>query len=117
MAEVIKKCIDCKRAFTSTHPKQVRCLACQEIRNKELREQYRQQQKHKAKQPTDPDPNECKRKKSCKYGGNMGGVKICDYYTITGERRGCPVQGCTKYKRKPRNKKQEVDNEHVLDKQ
>lgn len=107
MAEEIKRCIDCNKKFTSNHHKQVRCPACQEIHNNEMRKIYN---RSRPKLQRAPDPNECKRKETCRYAGQAGGIKICDYYTITGERRGCPVKGCTKYKRKPRNKKQEVRN-------
>ena len=105
MKPEFKNCIDCKTLFLQKRENQVRCPACQEIRNRELRKTYRKECKKPEKAP---DPNECKRKKSCRYSGKMSGMLICNYLSITGERRGCPVQGCTKYKRKPRLKKQEV---------
>lgn len=107
MREAYRKCRSCGKVFLSKHPQQVRCPDCQRVHVKELQRKY---QKEKEKiQPT-PDPNECSRKKSCKYGSRSGGLWLCDYLAITGEMRGCPVQGCTKYKRRPRGKKQEVEN-------
>lgn len=47
----------------------------------------------------------CKKKRSCTYGGKMGAVDICDYYEKTGTRRPCPVQDCTEYKRRSGRRK------------
>lgn len=41
---------------------------------------------------------ECERK-NCVYHPKMKG-NTCDYYLITGKRRGCSVMECDKYKRK-----------------
>ena len=114
MAKVTKRCMDCNKEFISDRKNQVRCPECQKAHMKVMRQHWKKekQAKHKAA----PDPNECKRKDTCVYAGKMSGIPFCNYLSITGERRGCPVQGRTKYKRKPRKKKQEVDNEHILDK-
>lgn len=42
---------------------------------------------------------ECKKMKSCRYGGKMGGIPICNYLSLTGKRRPCPPDKCTEYKR------------------
>ena len=47
----------------------------------------------------------CKKTRSCRYGGKMGGIRICDYYEITGTRRPCPVQDCTEYERRSGRRK------------
>ena len=42
----------------------------------------------------------CKKTKTCEYGSKMSGIPICDYIGVTGHSRGCPIEGCTKYKRR-----------------
>lgn len=96
-------CVDCGKTFTAKHLRQVRCPDCQKVRTRERQSEYR---KERNKSLHKHDPNDCRKKKSCKYSGRAGGVPICDYLEKTGERRGCPVEGCTKYKRKSR----EVEN-------
>ena len=101
--EAIKNCIDCRRAFISKHPNQVRCPECQRTHTKAMQDKWKKAKRTEPKKA--PDPNECKKKEKCIYGGTAGGIKICDYYSITGKRRGCPVKGCTKYERKQKRKK------------
>ncbi|MGN1167224.1 MAG: hypothetical protein ACI4S2_12455 [Lachnospiraceae bacterium] len=110
MKPVFKKCVDCRKVFTQKHPQQVRCPECQRVHVKRMSKEYRK--KH-AKPVKPKDPNECSRIKSCKYGGMMGGIPICDYISITGKRRPCPVQGCTEYARKGkgRSRAKEKQNE------
>lgn len=38
---------------------------------------------------------------TCLWGGTCGGEKCCDYYFVkgVGNRRGCPPEKCTKYKK------------------
>lgn len=104
MAKEIKRCMDCNKEFVSSRKNQVRCPECQKIHIRNYKKERRAESK-----PA-PDPNECKKTDSCIYAGKMSGIPFCNYLSITGERRGCPVQGCTKYKIKPRNQKQEVEN-------
>ena len=108
MAEETRRCIDCNKEFISSRKNQVRCPECQKAHLKVTQQNWKKENRGKHKPA--PDPNECKRKKTCAYAGKMSGIPFCNYLSITGERRGCPVQGCTKYKRKPRNQKQEVEN-------
>lgn len=96
--------MDCNKEFISDRKNQVRCPECQKIHVRNWKKENR------AKHKPAPDPNEFKRVGSCAYAGKMSGIPFCNYLSITGERRGCPVQGCTKYKRKPRKKKQEEEN-------
>ena len=109
MAKEIKRCMDCNRDFISDRKNQVRCPECQEAHKRAISNAWKNKKRDKCKPA--PDPNECKRKGSCIYAGKMSGIPFCNYLSITGERRGCPVQGCTKYKRKPRKQKQEEGNE------
>lgn len=39
----------------------------------------------------------CKRK-DCMYRGSSSGLHTCDYFLVTGKRRGCPAYDCDKYK-------------------
>lgn len=94
----ITKCIECETKFEKRHPKQIRCPDCQKERLREERKKYHIQTY--CPKITKKDPNECKKKRSCIYGGRAGSVDICDYMSIEGHSRGCPVQGCDKYKRK-----------------
>lgn len=106
MAKVTKRCMDCNKEFISDRKNQVRCPECQKVHTKALQKLHKKEHKKPLRAP---DPNECKRKDTCVYAGTMSGIPFCNYLSITGQRRGCPVQGCTKYKRKPQKKKQEVD--------
>ena len=45
------------------------------------------------------DPNVCPKKKSCMFGGRMGGIDICNFMEIKGYSRPCPVKNCTEYKK------------------
>lgn len=44
----------------------------------------------------------CKR---CKYSTKMGTITSCNYILETGRRRGCEIEGCTKYESKARKRK------------
>lgn len=44
----------------------------------------------------------CKR---CKYSTKMGTITSCNYILETGKRRGCEIEGCTKYESKTRKRK------------
>ena len=102
-------CPDCGTEFTSKNRKQIRCPECQTEYRKEM-------DRIKSRQIYVPrnafwggnDPNECKKIKTCIYGGRAGSLDICDYLETVGEKRPCPVQGCTVYKRKPTRRKAEV---------
>ena len=108
MAEETRRCIDCNKEFISDRKNQVRCPECQKAHLKVTQRNWKKENRGKHKPA--PDPNECKKKGSCVYAGKMSGIPFCNYLSITGERRGCPVQGCTKYKRKPQKQKQEEGN-------
>lgn len=104
----LQKCKDCGRLFEKKHPTmQVRCPKCQTKHR--LEEDKKRKRRMQAMKKPKPDPNECKRKGSCIYGGRASQLLICDYLSITGHKRPCPVQGCTEYKRKGR-KHAEQDN-------
>lgn len=53
-------------------------------------------------QPTDPTKiYKCSKvHDKCLYGSGHGPSATCDYMLITGERRGCPIEECNKFKRK-----------------
>lgn len=90
-------CVDCGKTFGRKHPNQVRCRECQEIHIREahrLRYQKRMEEKRKATLGY----MVCDKILTCEYGGYAGRYHICDYLSKTGEVRGCPVIGCTKYK-------------------
>lgn len=108
-----KVCVDCGKTFLAKSGRAVRCIDCRiehdRLRaNERARERYQRDRVSVAptrsikpkKKPTVKDPNECKRIKSCVYGGKMGGTPICDYLEIMGERRPCPVKDCSVYKRR-----------------
>ena len=103
-------CESCGKSFKRTGPRQIRCNECaKELNRLRTRQRYREkaaerrleQERNKTdKKPIEQKPHkhtsECK-KNDCIYKATAGGIKICDYLGITGELRGCPVQGCTKY--------------------
>lgn len=91
-------CVDCGKTIYRKHPNQVRCKECQEIHIRETRRlRY---QERKKKNAENKSSLECKKVKTCEYGGYAGRMRICDYLSKAGELRGCPVVGCTKYKKK-----------------
>lgn len=97
MARQYKKCVDCGNTFISTRSNQIRCPACQKARDKEKRRTYRKPAQVTAKEV---NPNECGKKKACRYGAWAGGMQVCDYIGMTGRRRNCPAKNCTKFERK-----------------
>ncbi len=103
-------CESCGKSFKRTGPRQIRCHECaRELNRLKARELAREKAAKKRleqergivdKKPTGKKSHkhtsECK-KNDCIYKATAGGTKICDYFGITGELRGCPVQGCIKY--------------------
>lgn len=101
-------CIVCGKPFIKKHPTmQIRCPDCQK---EYLEMRQRERRKAKRKNKMKKDPHECTRKGSCFYAGAAGVIKTCDYMVKTGERRPCPVQGCTVYKRKRRDSEKGGEN-------
>lgn len=102
MKDTVEKCVDCGEKYVKKHANQIRCKECQQKHNKELHSEAGKRRRKTLYAPHVKDPNVCKKIKTCKYGGKTGGIRICDYLGITGERRGCPVQNCEKYEKKRR---------------
>lgn len=97
------KCVDCGKLFQKKSHQMVRCRECQAIRRKKQDKKYRGTKKE-SDLSYDPRISLCKRVKSCKYGTRTSGFDICDYIGMEGHSRGCPVEGCTKYKRRGKKK-------------
>lgn len=51
----------------------------------------------------------CKRKKSCRYGCRVGGIWFCNYFCMTGERRGCEANKCDKFRPSIDFKKEKIE--------
>lgn len=114
-------CESCGKAFKRTGPRQIRCPECAEELNRlKAKQRYREKAAKKklekercmmdrepAGQKANNHTSECK-KNDCIYKATAGGIKICDYLGITGELRGCPVQGCTKYVKGKKRKRRKI---------
>lgn len=88
-------CPDCGKPFERKAPSQVRCHECQSARRRAIdQERYEAKKAQKKKK----DAYVCRRK-ACKYHTPTGYDYSCNYILVTGHRRGCPVDGCTKYAR------------------
>lgn len=94
-------CVDCGKTIYIKHPNQVRCKECQEVHIKEThRLRYIKKKDEERKKKLNLEYMVCDKILTCEYGGFAGSYRICDYLSKTGELRGCPVLGCTKYKEK-----------------
>ena len=102
MKDTIEKCVDCGETYVKKHPNQIRCKECQRKHDKEVHSEAGKRRRKIKYAPYVKDPHVCKKIKTCKYGGKMGGIPICNYLDIKKERRGCPVQNCEKYEKKRR---------------
>lgn len=114
-------CIDCGAIIKAKDKRTKRCSDCKKKRAKEYQKEYSKtryktfiakpepKKKQKKYTPSKTDLNKvslCKKTKSCIYGGRISGMAICDYLSITGHSRGCPIEGCTKYIKKGRKKRE-----------
>lgn len=89
-------CEDCGQLVLKKHPMTKRCPECQREHNKQEQRKY-----HKKRSKTNVKPvSQCKKTKTCIYGSTMSHIDICNYLEMVGHSRGCPVKGCTKYKRR-----------------
>ena len=108
-----RNCVDCGKKFVAKNYNSVRCYECQGIHKAKTEKERKKAKKAKSliivgDYSKKNDPNICRRTVSCKYGGRMGGIKICNYLEVTGERRPCPVKDCVVYERGKQIKREKV---------